>query len=130
MNYKTKPEIVEAFQLTWESVLETSPIDKQLPRWVTYNPNIEIHAYPLHKNSEYLIIKNQPGGELTVKNKDWLVKHKSDRLEVYGEEAFERSFQAASEKEVIDAEINEALINQPVENNIKIIKGTVENKLG
>lgn len=90
--YRNNSEVVEAFQLTWESVLAKTPKEKQIPDWIADDPAVKISLTDKIQNSEYVMITTSKG-EVTANHLDWIIKHENGEVDACKKEIFEKSYE-------------------------------------
>lgn len=70
--FRKKPVVIEAVQLTNESVMAVSYTEKQLPKWITDNPAVTVYVTGGIENSQYAEIKTLEGTMRADAN-DWII---------------------------------------------------------
>jgi hypothetical protein len=71
--YRKKPVVIDAWKLTWESVLASTPLEKQIPPEVALHPDITIHVTDKIENSQYAEIRTLEGVMVASAN-DFIIK--------------------------------------------------------
>lgn len=94
--YRKKPVVIDAFQLTWESVLAKSPKEKQIPDWIADDPAVKISLTDKIQNSEYLMITTS-NGEMTANHLDWIIRDENGDLSTCKSGIFEKTYELVEE---------------------------------
>lgn len=92
MKYRKKPVVIEAFQLTWESVLDRTPKEKQVPEWAIYHPSFRLRLTDKIENSEYAEIKTLEG-TMIANDGDWIIKGVNGEIYPCKPDIFEKSYE-------------------------------------
>ena len=94
--YRKKPVVIDAFQLTWESVLSITPKEKQLPDWVINDPSVSVSLTDKIENSEHLFIKTLEG-EMRADHLDWIIKGVNGELYPCKPDIFEKTYEPVTD---------------------------------
>lgn len=92
MKFRKKPVVVDAVQLTWESVLASSPEGVKLPEWVTESPDVSLHLTHKIVGSQFAIVKTLEGN-MTAKANDWLIKGVNGEIYPCKPDIFEKTYE-------------------------------------
>ena len=92
--FRKKPVVIEAWQLTWESVLASSPDDVRIPDEIATNPNVSISLTDKIRNSQYALIKTLEGTMKADAN-DWIIKGVNGELYPCKHDVFEKTYEPA-----------------------------------
>lgn len=91
--FRKKPVVVDAFQLTWESVLSSTPKERQLPDWILNDDRVSISLTDKTQNSEYAQIKT-PQGTMRADHLDWIIKEVNGEIYPCKPDIFEKTYEA------------------------------------
>lgn len=92
--YRKKPVVVEAWQLTQESILASTPKEKQLPLEITQNPKIKIHVTDKIEDSQWAEIETLEGKMIAGAN-DFIIKGVNGEFYPCKPDIFEKTYERA-----------------------------------
>lgn len=94
--YRKKPVVIEAWKLTWESVVASSPKEKQIPPEVSMHPDIHIFLTDKIENSQYAEI-NTLEGVMVAKSGDYIIKGVNGEFYPCKPDIFEKTYELVEE---------------------------------
>lgn len=94
--YRKKPVVIEAFRLTWESVLDITPKEKQVPEWAILDASFSLRLTDKIQNSEYALIKTLEG-TMTANDGDWIIKGVNGEIYPCKPDIFEKTYELVRE---------------------------------
>ncbi|WP_312693509.1 hypothetical protein [Caproiciproducens sp.] len=94
MKYRKKPVVIEAWEFTWESVLSSSPKEKQIPPEIALNPKIKIHLTDKIENSQYAEIDTLEG-TMVANAGDFIIRGVNGEFYPCKPDIFEKTYELA-----------------------------------
>lgn len=98
--YRKKPVVIEAFQFTEESILNSTPKEKQVPLWFIKSPDTSIHVTEKIHNSHYALIKTLEG-EMRAAPDDWIIKGINGEIYPCKPDIFEKTYELVREPQLM-----------------------------
>lgn len=92
MKYRKKPVVIEAWQLTWESILTSSPKEKQIPPEIAQDSRVKIHLTDKIENSQYAEIKTLEG-TMIANAGDYIIRGVNGELYPCKPDIFEKTYE-------------------------------------
>ncbi len=97
MQYRKKPVVVEAWQLTVEAAHITSPREKRMPDWLVENEKVSPPLFLGNINTIHIKIDTL-GGTMTASNGDFIIKGVHGEIYPCKPDIFEETYEAVSAK--------------------------------
>jgi hypothetical protein len=94
--FRKKPVVIEAWQLTWKSVLALTPKEEQLPAELVSHPNVKIMLTDGIENSQHAAIKTLEGVMIANAN-DWIIKGVNGEIYPCKPDIFEKTYEKVEE---------------------------------